>query len=226
MDIAAQHGYQESRREEKTSAGIVTGGSTVASICGLGALVLAIFGLVGVYPMFLLSIATILAGVALMFEGGAISGRVSKLMTDAGRPNAESSSIGGGMSAEFIAGIAGIALGILSLFGVVPMILIPIAAIVFGGALLIGSGATAGLNNLLANRYEDTKAQQALRGAIGISSGVKTLVGLGSIALGVLALIGVSALPLSLVAMLIVGSAEFVSGGFVSGMFAGLFRRA
>jgi hypothetical protein len=226
MDIAAQHGYQDARREEKSSAGVVTSGSTAASICGLGALALAIIGLAGAYPVFLVTIATIVAGAALMFEGGAISARVSKLMTDAGRPTAETSSVGGGMSAEFIAGIAGIALGIIALIGVVPGVLIPIAAIVFGGALLIGGGATASLNNLLSNRFEDTKAQQAIRGAIGISSGVKTLVGLGAIALGVLALIGVATLPLSLIAMLIVGAAEFVGGGAVSGMFAGMFRRA
>jgi hypothetical protein len=225
MDIAAQHGYQEARREEKNSTGVVTTGSTASSICGLGALALAIIGLAGAYPMFLLAIATIVAGAALMFEGGAISARVSKLMTDAGRPNAEASSIGGGMSAEFIAGIAGIALGILALVGVVPMVLVPIAAIVFGGALLIGGGATASLNNLLATRYED-RAQPAVRGAIGISSGVKTLVGLASIALGVLALIGIAPLTLSLIAMLIVGGALFIGSGVVSGMFAGMFRRA
>jgi hypothetical protein len=53
---------EELMHEEERSAEVLTGGSLVEAACGAGARVLAILGLVGIFPNHLLSIATIALG--------------------------------------------------------------------------------------------------------------------------------------------------------------------
>ena len=88
-------------------------------------LVLAILGLAGVVPMYMAFIATIVLGVALLFEGWALASRYSKLLSEMGGGLLTATELGGGITAEFLAGAAGVALGILALLGVVPMVHCP-----------------------------------------------------------------------------------------------------
>ena len=60
--------------------------------------------------------------------------------------------MGGGFTAEFVGGAAGIVLGILALVGIAPEILCSVAVLVFGGTLLFGSGMTGMLRNHSARR--------------------------------------------------------------------------
>ena len=107
-------------------------------------------------------------------------------------------------------------------------VLIPVAAIVFGGSLLIGSTASARLNRLVmqtprteANPWMARVAQETMNAA----AGAEFMIGVGSGVLGVLALVGVGSwLVLSLVALLAVGVAVLVTGTAVSGRMLALLQ--
>ncbi len=131
--------------EEKTVTEVAMAGSLVEGAGGIGAVVLAIVALTGILSMYLTAIAAIALGVALIFEGLANAARYSRLVVDESEARRWArAEAGGGMSLELLCGGAGVALGILALLKIAPMVLLPIAAIVFGIGLIFGSGA--GLN--------------------------------------------------------------------------------
>jgi hypothetical protein len=191
-------------------------GSGAEAIAGAGALVLAILGLAGIFPMVLASIAVIAAGAAFLFQGAAVAARHRRLALDAGSGDIE---IEAGMSAEILGGLAGITLGILALIGIETIPLLAISAIVFGGSLLFGSPAI-----YRASRAErevpilDVIASETAAGA----AGAQALIGIGAIALGILALIGLLPQTLVLVAVLSIGAAELLSGGALMSKMVGL----
>src|SRR5262249_28083397 len=119
----------ESEREK--SIKVLAGGSMTEALCGAGTVVLALLGLAGIMQGMLASIATIVFGVALLAQGGAIAARFSRLVheTQPYEWNTRTE-LGGGMSAEFLGGGAGLVLGVLGLLGVATSVLIPIAVIV------------------------------------------------------------------------------------------------
>jgi hypothetical protein len=125
--------FTERGREEEKSAEVVAGGSMGEAVAGIAAVVLAIVGLAGLYPVYLTAIASIVLGVALLLQGGAVAARFSQLLAEAAGTRLTNRELGGGMSAEFLAGAAGVVLGILALLRVFPEVLLPVAAIVFGG---------------------------------------------------------------------------------------------
>lgn len=225
MDIASQQGYQEgASKEDQATAKVVATGTLAEGIAGAGAMVLAILGLVGILPLLMLYIATIAVGAALLFEGGAVSSRIRSLVGSEAK-TIEMAEIGSGMTAEFLAGAAGVALGILALLGVSPITLVSIAVIVFGGAMILGSSATARINSLSVSRFESSTARAAAQEAIVAASGVQILVGIGSVVLGILAILGIMQVTLLLIAVLILGFADIVSGGAIGGRVLSIFRR-
>ncbi|MFA5654251.1 MAG: hypothetical protein WDA72_09090, partial [Desulfomonilia bacterium] len=113
---------REPRAAQKIAVGSVSEG-----VVGAGAATVAVIALTGVFPQILLCVATITAGSALMLQGGAIAGRFSALIHEASASRIGSSELGGGMTAEFIGGVAGIVLGILSLLNIYPLVLLPAA---------------------------------------------------------------------------------------------------
>jgi hypothetical protein len=199
---------------------------TVEGIIGMGAVAATIIGLSNVAPELLASIACIAVGVALAFEGGAISARYSALHGMAeGNTNTDATARWGGMTTLFLAGAVGIALGILSLLGIVSMILLPAAAIVFGSALILDSGANARLSVLEARHSEEFKSREKIiKETAYASAGIELLVGIGSIVLGIVALNGVYPLVLILVAMLGIGAANLMTGAMIGGRMSSIFR--
>jgi hypothetical protein len=111
---------------------LIAGGSMIEAVGGVGALALAILGLAGILPLEFAAIAVICVGAALVFEGGAIGTRFSRLLSATGSGRLGAAELGGGMTAEFLGGAAGLVLGLLALLGVATGILIPVAAIVLG----------------------------------------------------------------------------------------------
>ena len=218
-------GYSETGHSESEShAKRAFGGSVAERIAGLGAVALTIIGLAHVFPEILVSVAIIAVGVALAFEGGAISARYSALIGEA-QSLTESSVRWGGVTTLFLAGAAGIALGILSLIGVVPMILIPVSAIVFGSALIMDSGANERLSMLEARHSEDYNTSMSVaKETAKAAAGIQVLGGIGGIALGILALIGIYPLVLSLVAMLSIGTVNLLTGATIGGRMVSLFK--
>jgi hypothetical protein len=195
---------------ERTAEYLATG-SIVEAIGGGAAVVLSILALANVMPTYLASIAAIALGVAMLFEGGAIASRYSKLLYEAAP---DMSHLGSGMSAEVIGGVCGIVLGVLALIGLATVELLSIAAIVFGAAALFSSGATSRLNSLTVARHYGTErwTQQVATELVWAATGIGVLAGLAAIVLGILALIGTYPLTLSLVAFLAIGSCVLLSG--------------
>jgi hypothetical protein len=201
----------------------------MAEAFGAGAaIVLAILGLAGALPLTMAAVATILLGAAFLLEGGAVLARYHHLvhaMQRAGEEPAIRAEVGGGTTAETLAGITGLALGILSLLGVFPEVLLPVAIIAFGGGLLLGGAARSRLGSVA---MEETGVGERLRHvlheAIRASSGSQTLVGIGAIVLGILALLGIYPLTLVLVGLLAVGCAALLSGTAVGARMLGIVR--
>jgi len=205
-------GLETSERSRQTMA---VAGSSIAEAAAAGvAAVLAIIGLAGTQTFLMMSIATITLGGAFMLrEGGIIAQSLrTRTRSDVFREQV----LGSGLTASTIAGITGIALGILALVDVDPSILVPAAVIVFGGALLLGNAP--GSATLMASRVDTL-------GSVGTpGGGGEMLVGMGATALGILALVGVAPLTLSLVALLALGVATFLVGGAVGAKVVGASR--
>ena len=216
--------YTEKEYYESRTKGAFSG-SMAEGIAGMGAIALAIIGLSNVYPVLLASIAIMAVGVALAFEGGAVSARYSAL-AKAGTTGKDMAVRWGGVTALFLAGAIGIALGILSLVGLVPMVLMPVAAIVFGSALMMDSGVNERLSVLEASRSEAFNASEdTIRRTARFSAGIQVMVGLGSIVLGILALVGLAPLGLSLIAMLSIGVATLATGTLIGGRLSAIFSK-
>jgi hypothetical protein len=91
--------------------------------------VLAILALVGILPRELTSVAAIAVGAAFFCEGGTLAAAYRRTLSR--------SVIRAGITAEFLAGLAGIVLGILALFLDLTMSLLGAAIIVFGATMLL-----------------------------------------------------------------------------------------
>ena len=213
-------------RDEKLSAEFIFGGAMAETITGAAVVVISILGLVGFMPMVMLSIAIMGLGLSFLFEGGAVASRLSNLLSEASEGRVDIAELGGGLSAEFIAGFGGIALGILSLVHIVPMVLAPIAAIVFGGALVIGSGVKIRVNHLtISDRKEHRLIRDIAHEVLIAASGVEILVGMGAMALGILGVIHIIPVELSLVAVLSIAGMVLFAGTALGGRMLSLFRR-
>jgi len=212
--------------EERLSAEVILGGALAETLTGAGVVVVSIIGLAGFFPMIMLPVATIGLGMSFLFEGGAVASRLSNLLSEFTEGRFDIAELGGGLTVEFVAGFGGIALGILSLVGVAPTILTPIAAIAFGGALVIGSGVKARVNHLaISDRNEHKLVRAIAREALIAASGVEILVGMSAIALGILGIVRILPVELSLVAILSVGGMVLLSGTALGGRMLSLFRR-
>ncbi len=192
------------------------GGSLAEGIAGGGGVALAIIGLASYLPAYMIPVSTIALGIAFVFEGGAISSRFAKLLSETSKGRYDVSGLGSGLTAEVIGGITGIILGILTLLNV-SMVLMPAAAIVFGGTLIFSSGISARLDELLIGKVSaDETFKDVAREAITASTSVQMLFGIAAVTLGILALVGMSPVILNLVALLGVGLSNLLSGAAIS----------
>ncbi len=205
-------------QRHEVSLRLVASGSFIEAAGGIAGLILGILGLAGVWPELLAAVAVLAIGFALLAEGGALAARYADLAPEmAGGREATSHEFGTGLTAELIGGIAGVCFGVLALLRVAPTTLLSVAALVFGGALLIGSAATARLNDLRLGLGENVSdrtrrlAEEAISGA----TGAQVLVGLSDIVLGILSLVGVVRMDLVLIAMLATGVSVLLTGTVV-----------
>lgn len=225
---ATAHESNSMTEIEATEKTVATG-SGAEAIAGAAALVLAIIGLSGMMPMIMSAISVIAAGAAFLLQGAAIAARHSYLERMARADHAEGKLMTG-TSAEILGGIAGIVLGILTLIGVVPMTLLSVSAIVFGGTLLFGSPTVYGVGTAEPEgrvtadyvvREIAAHGAQARLAAAG-AAGAQALIGIGSVTLGILALIGMTPQTLVLVAVLAVGTSALLSGGALTAKMVSL----
>ncbi len=212
-------------KEEKVTTGVFAGGASIEAIGGLAAVVLAIIGFAsGAHYVFWMTAAsTLVIGFALLVHGGSIVARwrqvQDRLLADRG----DRAELVGGIGTEVFGGVVGIVLAILALANVLPYVMLPIAAIVYGGALLLGGAATPELEGLAPER--DPRFRRYTKDAIEASGGVMVMVGIAAAVLGILALVSVGPfLTLTLVAMLAMGGALLLAGGSLTARFARHFR--
>ncbi len=203
----------------------VSMGTVGLGLVGAAAVALGIIGLAQVYPIILVSAATIAIGASFVLEGSAIASRFSSLAQEVSPEGADVSEFGMGMTTEFLGGISGVALGILGLIGIVPMVLIPAAIIVYGGTLVFSSGMSTRLNTLeVGFRSQNEFAREIAQETGSAAASIYVLVGLAAITLGILAIIGIASVILSLVSVLAIGLLEFVHGTTISVRLWGIIR--
>jgi len=193
------------------------GGPVMEMIGGVVVVVLAVMGLVGATPGYLLPIIAITVGVALLLQDAAMVTDYFTLFETLGKSMPYRLELGGGMSIAILAGLAGIILGILAFYRIVPGILTPVAAIVFGTGLLLGIGAVARLNSLKREAWNRESPSTSLRQRVAheamiAASATQALVGLAAITLGIIALTGIQPEVLTLIAMLVMGAGILLSG--------------
>lgn len=201
------------------------GRSAAAMTGGAAAIVLSILGLAGIFPMFMLSVATLAIGVAFLFKGTAVAADYTKALKHTNAGKLEEAEFSGGMSAEMLAGAAGIVLGILALLSILPMTLGACALIAFGGAQLMSSGVTHRLNQVkIAQSGADDMAQQIATEATTAANGSQVLVGMAASVLGILSLIGLAPTTLALVGLLSLGGVNTLTGSALGTKMVHMFR--
>jgi hypothetical protein len=126
--------HERHRRGEHTAL-------TTELLLAPGTVVLSILGLVRVFPTYLAAIATIGLGVMLLFESASVVFRSYELLSEAGAADkVDASEVSRAVTAELLAGVVGLVLGILALGGMVPLTLMAVAVITYGGMLVLTSG--------------------------------------------------------------------------------------
>jgi hypothetical protein len=192
-------------------------GAVPEAVAGLAVIILAILGLAGVSPMFLVAIGTIVFGVELLLNGSSMMSGLGRVLGQEGEGDMLDGSAVNGLSTVFLAGVAGIVLGILALLDVSSAHLVAIAAIAFGGALLVSSNADMRIRMLeTAARMHSRAGTELAEGVASDGAGMQTMSGLTAIVLGILALAGFASVTLVLVALLTMSGYAVLSSGFIS----------
>jgi hypothetical protein len=181
-------------------AGEAAGRSIAEGLGAIAAVILAVIGLAGILPNLMASIAAIVIGAGILVEGWAV-GFSYHQSSSGGAASGEGMGVNGVLTADFLGGMAGIVLGILALFRMVPDTLLAVALLVYGATLLlssIGASQTFWLMHSLAQSGARTETPGATPA---VHSG-QLLVGLGAVVLGILAVIGLLPMTLVLVGLL------------------------
>jgi hypothetical protein len=186
--------------ERKRSAIQFGSASGIQVLAALGGIALAIIGLCKVDPMLMLCIAAIVLGGGLLIGRGLTAVNLSSSYSGSELASTEEFD-GGGMVLAFFGGIVGVTLGILSLVSVMPNILLPTAAIVFGAVMLLSAWPME----------RTARFTTASKGFLEVSSLTEILGGSAAIALGILALNGYNLVNLTLIGFLSVGFSFLVT---------------
>ena len=216
---AGYHDPPVSTAEDRATQVAIASGSSFEAFAGVIAVAVAIAGIAGYVPVYMGAIATIAVGFALLAQGGTLAARWQNATHIPGTEHREAVGIG----TEVIGGFAGIALGVIALLGVVPLVLLPVSAIVLGAALLFGGPAQPQIAEAApaASRHR----YRVTRDAVRTTSSVMVMAGLASVVLGVLGLaLSGYTMVMSLIAMLCVASALVIAGGVLTARFGRRFR--
>ena len=195
---------------------------TTELLLACGAVVVSILGFAGVFRNDLAAIAVIGLGVMLLFQGANVVLRYTELLYEAGATNkARVAEVSRGITAELLAGVAGIVLGILALLRIVPMTLMSVAVIIYGGTLLLTSGESVWLTPF---GTENEVVRQLMHSMSLVAAGAQVLVGLAAVVLGILGLVGIMPITMILVALLATGASMLLGSSFVGGFLPDFLR--
>jgi hypothetical protein len=195
-------------REPFLSLSLIVSGATIGSMWALCAVVLAILGLIGVPPVYMFSVAGIALGAA--FLTLAMVGMAwARMFRFAEHGNVwQRNIVAGGLAVVFVAGLAAIALDILSLVFLAPQVLGGVSIIVLGSALLWHSGVTRSIRRF---SYDDIEGRRpkglAAVNALSLAPVRDFLAGAASITLGILMLLAIVPMVLGFVAVFVLAGA-------------------
>jgi hypothetical protein len=154
----------------------------------------------------------------LLSEGASIMFRAYELLAEAGAGETVAvSEVSRAITTEFLAGVAGVVLGILALVGVVPLTLMSVAVITYGAMLMVTSGGALGFDWPALGENETVR--RLMRSLRGMAADAQLLAGLAGVVLGILGLIGLKAITLVLVALLAMGAAALLRSPALGGLF-------
>lgn len=197
------------------AAATETSGIFAEAVGGIATMALAIIALAGTAPDFLLAIATIVFGAALLIEGTSIVTEYAMAATPGAMGVAA-----GGLAAVFMSGLTGIILGVLALLGIHAGVLTAAAVITFGSALVLNSSSMLNLYTMKGQEGSEFM----MGGAVG-TVGAQALAGIAAIILGILAVAGTQSMALNLVALLVLGAAILVTGNGMNDAIRDFFSR-
>lgn|GEM_PF-5614758 len=193
-------------------------GILLSGIAAVGAVVSAIMGLIGVSTLILGAAATVSAGVAMLTEGGAHAAGVVSRRRPSG-PGIQAAGDGrrememvGGFGLQALTGLAAIVMGIFSIMGYNPSILLSVSALVMGAGL-IATGISLVRRN--AGGPKPSRTQGPRTGTLSLSQSNGALELIIGIAAGVFGILGLATgypLTFALVAILAIGAAVFFNG--------------
>jgi hypothetical protein len=208
----------------------VGGASSLGEALGaVGVIVLGILGLAGVMPVAMMTVGTIVLGAAILLQAGAIGARYRRLLQDATGTEGRTvhAEVTGGMSANVLAGITGVVLGILAMLRVLhSATLCSIALIAYGSAMLLGSAAVARFRSVTSGPGISDTTRRFLDDALAFSASSEVLLGTAAVVMGILALLGISSVTLVLVGLLALGFGALAGGSSLGVRMLGVLRHA
>ena len=211
------------RRQQRLTTATFAGGSTLEAMGGLAAVIVSVIGF-SFLPFQMASVATIAIGVALLAQGSAVMARWRDALRRLDGAHFDPQELVGGLSTEVFGGLVGIVLGVLALADVKPLVMLPVASIVFGGALLLGGAAQPELVFLAPER--NPKVARLTYNAIQTSGGIMILVGIAAAILGILGVLAIGpVLTTTLAALISIGSSLAFAGGVLSARFTHVLRQ-
>jgi hypothetical protein len=195
---------------------VEAGGAATESMGGVAVIVLTILALLGVAPRVLTPVAGIVFGLAFIVEGAAIAARQASLIEQTERSGGQEHEIGGGVTIELTIGAAAVVLGVLSLIGVVPGILMPALVTAAGAGLILSAGSMQRLNEVQANLANPNFTPQRASVAHIATSSAASVQFLAGVAVTILGILGLTRtgfpLVMSSVGLLVLGCAITLSG--------------
>lgn len=206
--------FREKEMDENLARELEVDGSSISTTASIIGMILTTIALGGMRTYWVAALAAVAVGIALLVEAAVLNSRVSPLMSF--RDKSASMVVAG----RILGGVAGITLGVLSLFGVLARLLLPLSSLIFGLVLTLGSWSFVRLNDVYTVRScEKDETRAMLRAVVRIIGSLDMFIGFASIALGILALteIGLVPVTLSLVATFGIGFSSFLKGTIFSG---------
>ena len=206
--------------EDLRNAAELTTGSGFELVLALLAAALAVTALAGVAPVDLAAFGAIFVGLALFAHGSTIANRWNQAVHIPASDRIHLFGIG----TEVLGGFVGGVFGLLAAVGVAQPVVLPIAALVLGFALILGGPSQPALADAVSTATRRTDRRwYVTRDAVRASGGVMVMAGVAAVVLGILALAGGPTITLSLVAILCVAAALTVAAGALTARIARRF---
>jgi hypothetical protein len=218
----AEHRLSIPLRDPLWFMSLMVTGATIASMAGLTAVVLAILGLSGVLPAYMLPVAGIVLGLAFLTLGavGVAWARMFRFVEH--ETSRDRLVFSGGLAAVWTAGLAAVVLGILNFAFLGDVRFAAVAVILLGLGLLWHSGIMRRVSHFTYYvAYQGVEGRRpsgpyALN-ALSLAPVRDFLVGTGGVILGILAMMSIAPVTLAFVALLIIGGALGATASTICG---------